>query len=100
MRIEMMPLSNGGLVPVNIYNSVIDGNGFYVSHNDHDLAIYGDETTALVLGQMERFYILNGDHRQQYAQLMGQGFDACLEYFKANQALRNHRSDVLPELAA
>lgn len=37
--------------------------GFYVSYNSHDRDSYGDVTTALVLGQMQKFFILNGDHR-------------------------------------
>ncbi|ABQ28941.1 hypothetical protein [Acidiphilium cryptum] len=48
-------------------NLILNGNGFYVSYNDFDRGIYGGDTTALVLGQMERFFILNGDHRGQYA---------------------------------
>jgi hypothetical protein len=77
-------------------NCVAPGDGFYVSYNDTDLNIYGCRTTALVLGpQMEKFYILNGDHRAQYTPLIGQGFDACLAYFKANLGLVNMRSDAI-----
>ncbi len=77
-------------------NCVAPGDGFYVSYNDFDLDIYGCCTTALVLGpQMEKFFILNGDHREQYARLIGQGFDACLAYFNANPELVNVRSDLI-----
>lgn len=73
-------LASGLIVPVMQYNSTIDGDGFYVSHNDHDVApsLYGGETTALVLGQMEKFYILNGDHREAYTALISSGYEACL----------------------
>lgn len=85
----------GGTFPVFIPNSVIDGQGFYVSHNNHDHAIYGGETTALVLGQMERFYILKGDHRKAYAALIGQGFEVCLDYFKQHPDLAHPYSNKL-----
>jgi len=78
-------------------NRVTQGNGFYISYNNVDSDIYGSDTTALVWGQMEKFYILNGDHRKQYTPLISQGFDACLAYFKANSALINMRSDILKE---
>lgn len=89
------------------YNSVIEGNnspiemdsktyeGFYVSFNNYDTDIYGCKTTALVLGQMQKFYILNGDHRKQYAEIIEQGFHACLFYFKDNIDNANKYSDKL-----
>lgn len=90
-------LASGLMVPVMQYNSTVDGEGFYISHNDYDVSpsLYGDETTALVLGQMEKFYILNGDHREAYSSLIGSGCQACLNYFKANLAVINKRSDQL-----
>ncbi|MDF2841785.1 MAG: pPPM1a [Herbinix sp.] len=78
------------------YNSIVGKNdssvelngkvydGFYVSNNNYDRAIYGDVTTALVLGQMQKFYILTGNHCEQYKELINQGFSKCFEYFKAN----------------
>jgi hypothetical protein len=81
------------LVPVP--NVVMDGDGFYVSYNSHDVGIYGCATTALVLGQMQKFYILKGDHRGQYADLISRGFDACLEYYKANIMDAHRASDQL-----
>jgi hypothetical protein len=67
-----------------IPNSIMDGDGFYVSYNDHDRSVYGCDTTALVVGQMQEFYILNGDHRVGYLPLIEKGFDACMGYFRAN----------------
>jgi len=58
--------------------------GFYVSYNNYDIAIYGDVTTALVLGQMQKFYVLTGNHSTQYKELINQGFFKCLDYFKSN----------------
>jgi hypothetical protein len=84
-----------GVVPLLIPNAVMDGRGFYVSYNNHDTGIYGTDTTALVLGQMEKFYILCGDHRAQYQPLIADGFDARLSYFKANLKGSHRYSDVV-----
>ncbi len=65
-------------------NTVKECEGFYVSHNSQDTAVYGCETTALVLGQMERFFILKGDHRRQYEARITLGLNACLDYFRTN----------------
>lgn len=76
---------------------VIDGksyDGFYVSYNQHDIATYGDVTTALVLGQMQRFYILNGNHSEAYKKLEKAGFLKCMDYFKHNINLINKYSDL------
>lgn len=63
-------------------NFVTDRDEFYISFNNVDTSIYGNDTTALVFGNMERFYILNGDHRKEYSML--KDFNACFEYFKEN----------------
>ncbi len=75
------------------YNSTLDGDGFCISHNNHDVALYGCETTAFVIGQGDGFCILNGDHRKAYAALIPSGFDACLAYFKDNIEQANKRSE-------
>jgi len=87
------------------YNSVIEGDnslitinsktyeGFYISYNNYDIDIYGCKTTALVLGQMQKFYILNGDHRKQYTEIIEQGFDKCLSYYKDNIKNANKYSE-------
>lgn len=70
-------------------------NGFYISYNDIDVNIYGDITTALVLGQMQKFFILNGNHSANYKKLINNGFSACIDYFKNNIELINKYSDKL-----
>lgn len=85
----------GGTFAVPVPNTVINGAGFYVSYNDHDISIYGTDTTALVVGQMEKFYILKGDHRARYQPLIADGFEACLAYFKENMADAHKFSDKL-----
>lgn len=69
--------------------------GFYISYNDKDIADYGCDTTALVVGQMGLFLILNGDHRKEYLEIIDQGFYKCLDYFKKNSDKINKHSDVL-----
>lgn len=94
MRYQIIQIETG-VFPVLIPNSIMDGDGFYVSFNDHDVHVYGGETTALVVGQMEKFFILKGDHRAQYAALINQGLEACRAYFKAHLGDANKYSDKL-----
>lgn len=90
-------VEGGGMaVPVRVPNSTIDGDGFYVSFNDVDDGIYGSATTALVKGQMEAFYILDGNHMAGYVDLIDDGFDACMAYFEQNIELINKYSDKPP----
>ena len=78
-------------------NTILNSNkqDFFISHNDRDIAIYGGETTSVVVGQMEAFYILNGDHRDAFKKLILEGFGSCMKYFLDNIELINHRSDTL-----
>ena len=78
-------------------NTTIDGDGFYISHNDCDVGLYGCETTALVVGQMGKFYILRGDHRNTYSALVKKGFAACLDYYRAHVSESHEYSDTLRE---
>lgn len=92
-------------IPITIYNSIIGNrdckvkfddkiyDGFYVSYNNYDINIYGDVTTALVLGQMEKFFILNGNHTEEYKKLIDCGFAECLEYFNSHTEQVNKFSD-------
>lgn len=72
-------------------NSIADRKSFYISFNDYDIELYGNNTTALVFGEMERFFILNGDHRKAYTEL--KDFNACFEYFKNNIKFINKFSE-------
>ena len=83
-------------IPISIPNTTYDGEGFYVSYNNRDGGIYGSDTTALVVGQMQSFYILNGDHRTGYGPLLAQGLGACLAYFRQNVAQMNKYSETPP----
>lgn len=103
MRDMKSTIING--IPIISFNTVIGGkdsriqingktyDGFYVSYNSCDTEIYGDVTTALVLGQMQKFYILNGDHREEYKKIIESGFEKCFEYFENHIECINKYSD-------
>lgn len=68
---------------------------FYISYNDWDTDIYGCDTTAIVVGQMERFYVLNGDHREQlHAIAEKKGLDGCVQYFLDHIDEKSKYSDM------
>lgn len=68
--------------------------GFYVSYNNYDADIYGCDTTAIVLGQMQVFWILNGDHVDGLIEAIRKaGFKGCLEYYDARPEQHNRFSD-------
>lgn len=72
------------------------GKDFYVSYNP-SVANYGHPTTALVIGPgMQYFYILNGDHRKQYANIHPPTVEAFIDYFKAHNHLIAKYSDIPP----
>ena len=70
-----------------------DRDDFYVSYNDRDIKVYGSDTTALVWGEMQGFYILNGNHVKAYRELESQGWDACYAYYLSKPELHNKYSD-------
>ena len=71
--------------PLLMPNVTTNFNGFYISYNNYDRAIHGSDTTALVVGQMQHFYILNGDHRIPLIEAANNGgLDACMDYFLAH----------------
>ena len=82
-------------IPLSIPNEVMENDPtFYVSYNSSSSG-YGCATTALVRNdpQMSHFYILKGDHREQYK--AESSLAKCLEYYKLNEALRHEYSDKL-----
>ncbi len=85
------------------FNETLGGEGFYVSYNDRDVALHGSTTTALAPDDMSRFYVLRGDHRPQYQDLVPEGWDACISYFKEChevQALAPYAKSAIEEIDA
>lgn len=92
-------------IPIIMTNKVVEGNdiiisfngknyrGFYISYNTRDSGIYGCPTTALVLGQMQKFFILNGNHLSNYEKLVEYGFYKCYDYFMNHISQINSFSD-------
>lgn len=70
---------------------------FYLSYNNRDVGLYGCDTTAVVLAQMLRFYILEGDHRDALAAIKQGGFTACMEYVRQHHDQLHKRSDPIDE---
>lgn len=72
--------------------------GFYISYNNHDTDIYKSDTTALVLGQMEFFFILNGNHADGLcAAAKKDGFAGCMEYIRKHSvSVNSEYSDYKP----
>lgn len=84
-------------------NSILEGDGFYVSYNPNtssehniltDMAnmlgadVDDGEETALVKEEdpTNIFYILTGDFRKEYEQIVDKGFADCLKFFKEMQS--------------
>lgn len=81
-------------------NEILDCGGFYVSYNPNTFLrgklFAGDgedgRETALISPD-HRYYILNGDFREQYFALAPDGFDACFTFFKARNEHSSWTSD-------
>lgn len=72
-----------------IHNDVIERENFYISYNFGDVGIYGSTTTAIVIGQMQRFYILKGDHRKQLEKCGS--FENAMIYYSSRPKDEVHR---------
>ena len=68
---------------------------FYISYNSHDTEIYRSETTALVLGQMQKFFILNGNHCVSLEKLAKENLNHCIAYIHENKSKLNKFSDEI-----
>lgn len=76
---------------VAILNTILKGDGFYVSYNK-SVRDYGCVTTALVINN--KYLILEGDHRKKYSEIIDSN-EACIDYFKNNINLIAKYSDTL-----
>ena len=67
---------------------------YYVSYLEKS-ADYGCETTALVLGQMQLFWVLKGDHREG---LEGKALQDAMQYVSTHVDLLHDMSDPVPPI--
>lgn len=81
-------------IPLMIPNDVLVRKDFYISYNNRDIGVYGSETTALVIGNMEKFLVLDGNHAKAYLEFR-EDLHACIDYFKRNISLVNKFSDAV-----
>lgn len=87
---------------VTALNQIANFDGFYISYCSSGIQF---DTTAIVLGQMERFYILNGDHSKELEALSREGgVQACIKYFydhiaQASRYSEHHLTDGAISLA-
>ena len=70
---------------------------WHISYNSADATLYGCDTTALVLGQDECYFILKGDHRNEFKEIIKEEsfvLVKCLEYVQAHKDLLHDYSDL------
>lgn len=70
-------------------NLILEKEDFYISYNADPgggfSMLSGDENDETALCANDEFYILNGDHRQEYEGIVDQGVEACLDYYNKTQ---------------
>ena len=76
-------------------NYILSDVGFYISFLDYQTSTTlginswsndkDQDETALCNRLNGEFYILNGDYRKEYEELFPKGYEACYDFFLANQ---------------
>jgi hypothetical protein len=71
-------------------NQVLDGDGFYISFVACTRSVIGmfdgdDGGAETALVKNGKFYILNGDWREQYEGAVNDGFDACFAIYTTHK---------------
>lgn len=69
-------------------NVMLEMDGFWISYNPNT-----DTGAETALCKDGNYYILLGDFRKQYEQLVDKGFNACLKFFKENLDKKSSWSD-------
>jgi hypothetical protein len=73
-------------------NCYLQGDTFHVSYNMHP-SLWGDEGEETALVKDGNYYILLGDFRDEYEQLIDEGFEACKKFFDSKPELRGSWSN-------
>lgn len=72
-------------------NSVIRGKGFFVSYNPNTASSgkvwQGSSLTETALCKPGKYYVLDGDFRKQYEELIDKGWKACKKFYDDNKEL-------------
>lgn len=88
--------NNDWYTPAGCTNSCLDGEDFYISYNEMPWAGVGfmasdtgggETAIVIVIDDHAKFFILNGDFRNDYAPLVPKGIEACLDFYD------NHRAE-------
>lgn len=69
-------------------NIILKGDGFYISFNPTPVKIQHQET-ALIDTRIRTnrpIYVLQGDHRAAYEELIEKGFEDCYNYYLSQQS--------------
>lgn len=88
---QQLSLFDHSPTPVSLPEKLTGKDGFFVSLNWLEPQYYGCtcDTTVLVDKNMARFLLLNGNHLEQYAAIIHQGYQACVNYFLAHISQAN-----------
>lgn len=81
------------LAGIPVPNITYEKKGYYISYNAVDSRIYGDVTTAIVVGDAEKFYVLLGNHREALTKMSC--LEDCLTYFATHPEAHSKYSDKL-----
>jgi hypothetical protein len=88
-------------------NTVLDGEGFYISYNSNpcsSLGFFGSDnhSAETALCKDGKFFILNGDYRKEYSERIDKGFDACKEFYDTlkQECRSSWSSDYFDEVLA
>ena len=67
-------------------NIILRGDGFYISFNPTPVKVEHQETALIdTRSKLNRpIYVLPGDHRAAYEELIEKGFDACFNYYQSH----------------
>ncbi len=71
----------------------LDFDDYYINFNVEDYFMYGGLNTALGLGQMQLFLILNGGHLDGFADAAKEGLEKCFAYFRTHIDQANKYSE-------
>jgi len=82
-------------IPIHVPNDIVNETPeFYISFNECTRD-YGSITTALVLQDNTKFLILNGNHTENYNEIISNGgtYTDCVKYYRDNIQFKSKFSE-------